>query len=119
MKRRIAVRNMIIISAGASLLPSCTSPSEESALRLKHIPLTGSQEKMLAELTETIVPKTSNFIGAKDLKSHEFILLMADDCASPEDQKTFIGGMKAFENVCKKKFDTTFVKCTPQQKLNS
>ena len=29
---------------------------------------------MLAELTETIIPKTNNFIGAKDLKSHEFIL---------------------------------------------
>ncbi|MFI5132132.1 MAG: gluconate 2-dehydrogenase subunit 3 family protein [Chitinophagales bacterium] len=116
MKRRTAVRNIIIISAGASLLPSCTSISDESSLRLKHIPLTGSQEKMLAELTETIIPKTSNFIGAKDLKSHEFILLMADDCASPEDQKTFTDNMKAFEDACKKKFNTTFVKCTPQQK---
>jgi hypothetical protein len=116
MNRRTAVRNIIVISAGASLLPACTTSSDESSLHLKNIPLTGSQENMLAELTETIIPKTSNFIGAKDLKSHEFMLTMIDDCALPEDQKNFIAGMKAFEDACKKKFDTSFVKSTPQQK---
>jgi hypothetical protein len=41
---------------------------------------------------------------------------MVDDCASPEDQKTFIENMKAFEDGCKKKFNTPFVKCTGQQR---
>lgn len=116
MKRRTAVRNIIIISAGASLLPACTTSTEESSLRLKNIPLSGSQEKMLAELTETIIPKTNNFIGAKDLKTHEFMLTMIDDCATPDDQKNFNAGMKAFEETCKKKFSDSFEKFTPQQK---
>jgi len=116
MNRRTAVRNIIIISAGAPLLPSCSSSPVESSLRFKHIPLTSSQEKMLVELTATIIPTTSNFVGAKDLQSHRFTLLMVDDCASPEDQGTFTDSMKAFEEFCKKKFDTTFVKCTPQQR---
>ena len=46
---------------------------------------------MLAELAETIIPKTKNFIGAKDLKAHEFLLTMVDDCMAPEDQKVFTG----------------------------
>lgn len=116
MNRRTAVRNIIIISAGASLLPGCNSSTEESTLHLKHVPLTRSQENMLAELTETIIPKTNNFIGAKDLKSEKFILVMVDDCASPEDQKMFTTSMKAFEDACKLKFNTTFVKATPEQR---
>lgn len=115
MKRRTAIRNIVIISAGASLLPSCTA-TDNSSLQLKNIPLTGSQENMLAELAETIIPKTGNFIGAKDLKSHVFLLTMMDDCTSPEDQKFFSDGMKAFEDACKKKFNAAFVKCTPQQR---
>jgi len=117
MNRRTAIRNVVIISAGAALLPSCTT-TDESSLHLKNIPLTGSQENMLAELTETIIPTTNNFIGAKNLKSHEFLLTMMDDCASPEDQKFFTDGMKAFEDACKKKFNAAFVKCTPQQKID-
>jgi|SRR6185295_14881189 len=116
MNRRAAVRNIVIISAGASIIPSCTSSTNESSLHLKHVPVTASQENMLAELTETIIPKTNNFIGAKELKSHEFILTMVDDCASPEDQKTFTQSMKAFEDACKKKFNADFLKCTPAQR---
>lgn len=115
MNRRIALRNIVIISAGASLLPACTT-TEENSLALKNISLTRSQENMLAELTETIIPKTNNFIGAKDLKSHEFLLTMMDDCASPEDQQSFIDGMKAFEDGCTQKFNSAFVECTAQQR---
>ena len=50
MKRRTAIRNVVIISAGASLLPSCMQESS-SSIPLKHISITGSQEQMLAQLT--------------------------------------------------------------------
>ena len=116
MNRRTAVRNIIIISAGASLLPACNSSNEETAIHLKHLPLTRSQENMLAELSETIIPKTNNFVGAEDLNSDKFILVMVDDCASPEDQQMFTTCMKAFEDRCKQKFNTTFVKAAPQQR---
>ena len=69
----------------------------------RNIPQAEAVEKMLAELAETIIPKTNNFIGAKDLKSHEFALIMMNDCAPPEDQKAFTDGMKAFEEGCQKK----------------
>ncbi len=115
MNRRTAVRNIVIISAGTSLLPACTS-ADKPSLQLKNLSVTGPEEKMLAELAETIIPGTSNFIGAKDLKSHEFLLTMIDDCASPEDQKSFTNDMKAFEQTCQKKYDNPFEKCTALQK---
>jgi hypothetical protein len=116
MNRRTAVRNIVILSAGASLLPGCTS-SDEGSIPLRHIPLSASQEKLMAELTSTIIPKTNDFIGATDLHSDRFVLLMIDDCASPDDQKSFTASMKDFDNSCRKKFSTGFVKCSPHQRV--
>ncbi len=115
MNRRTAIRNVVIISAGAAILPSCHN-ADKISLPLKHLSITGSQEKLLAALSETIIPGSSNFIGAKDLKSHEFVLTMVDDCASPEDQKKFTDGLAAFEELCKKKWDRAFENCTSQQR---
>lgn len=115
MNRRTAIRNVVIISAGAGLLPSCLGKDNVS-IPLRNISVTGSQEKMLAELAETIIPKTSNFIGAKDLKAHEFMLTMVDDCASPEDQKKFTEGLKAFDKLSHDKFGQLFTSYTAEQK---
>jgi hypothetical protein len=115
MNRRTAIRHVVIISAGAAILPSC-SQQDKATILLKNISLSGSQEAMLAELAETIIPKTRDFIGAMDLKAHEFVLIMIDDCTGPEEQKKFMAGMKEFENACRKKWNTSFVKCTLQQK---
>jgi Gluconate 2-dehydrogenase subunit 3 len=116
MKRRTAIRNVVIISAGAALLPSCSQKGKGSSLPLKNISLTGSEENMLAELAETIIPKTKDFTGAKELKAHEFILTMVDDCASPEDQKKFTEGLKSFDKLSHEKFGEIFSSYTADQK---
>src|SRR5262245_2688694 len=116
MNRRSAVRNIVIISAGASLLPACTSSTDETSLHLKNIPITGAQENMLADLTEAIIPKTNTFIGAKDLRNHEIVLIMMDDFASTEDEKALMNGMKSFEDTVRKKFNSSFTKSTSQEK---
>lgn len=115
MNRRTAIRNVVIISAGAAILPSCQH-ADKISLNLNHLAITGSQEKLLAALSETIIPTTSNFVGAKELKSHEFALIMIDDCASPEDQKKFTDGLVAFEDFCKKKWERAFENCTTEQR---
>jgi len=115
MKRRTAIRNVVIISAGASLLPSCMQESS-SSIPLKHISITGSQEQILSQLTEAIIPKTKNFIGANDLKAHEFMLTMIDDCVSPEEQKVFTEGLKDFDKLSHDKFGKAFTSFTPEQK---
>ena len=117
MNRRTAIRNVVIITAGAGLLPSCSN-NDKRVISLKNISITGSQEQMLAELTETIIPKTKNFIGAKDLKTHEFVLTMVDDCTSPEEQKKFTDGLKAFDKLSHDKFGQLFTGYTAKQKKN-
>ncbi len=106
MKRRTAIRNVVMASAGAVLLYSCKDKA--ASVALKNIPITGAEEDLLVELTETIIPKT-DFPGAKDLKTAEFILVMIDDCASPEDQQKFLAGVKAFK-------DAGFVEMSPEKR---
>jgi hypothetical protein len=115
MKRRTAIRNVVLISAGASLLPSCMQETG-SSIPLKNISISGSQEQMLAQLTEIIIPKTKDFIGANDLKAHEFMLTMIDDCTSPDEQKNFTEGLKDFDKLSHDKFGQLFTSFTPEQK---
>jgi len=72
-------------------------------------------ENMLAELAETIIPKTET-PGAKDLMAHLFVLKMVDDCAEKKDQEKYIQGMKAFEEWVKKKTSKTFVENSPAER---
>jgi hypothetical protein len=115
MNRREAFRLATIISAGAVLLPSCKM-ADKAGVVLKNLRLTGNQEETLAALTETIIPGTGNFIGAKQLESYKFLLTMMDDCNSPEDQQLFTTGMKKFEEACEQKFSTSFSKCSITQR---
>lgn len=112
MKRRTAIRNAVLVSAGAAFLYSC---QDKATIALKHIPLTGAEEDLLTDLTETIIPKTE-FPGATDLKTADFIFMMADDCLSPDDQSKFSAGMKAFDEVCKMKMGSRFVKLSKEKK---
>lgn len=115
MNRRSAIRHVVVISTGAILLPSCAG-DDKPVMALKNISLTGSQEKMLTALCDMIIPKTGSMIGAADLRSHEFVLTMIDDCTSPEDQQKFSKGMSSFEDACKNKWDSSFAKLTARQK---
>ena len=115
MNRRNAIRNVVLVTAGTALLPSCFR-NDKVSTPLKNISITGHQEKMLAELTETILPKTNNFFGAKELKAPEFILTMVDDCLNPEDQKKFTDGLIAFDKLSHDKFGQLFTAYTAKQK---
>lgn len=115
MNRRSAIRNVFIISTGAALLPACAG-EDKGVIPLKNLSLTGSQEKVLSALTESILPKTRSFAGAADLKAHEFLLTMMDDCTSPEEQKKFMEGQKAFNELTRNRFGQLFSGCSDQQK---
>ena len=69
----------------------------------------------MADLSDTILP-TTDTPGAKDVGAHLFALMMIDECYQPEEQKKFMSGLEAFQQLTKKKFDTSFSKLTPQQR---
>jgi hypothetical protein len=113
--RRVAIQQLFFICAGAAVLPACFRNEEQASIPLTKIKISGDQEKMLAELAETIIPKTDT-PGAKDLSTDLFILNMVDDCFPKEKQEKFTLGMKAFETFAEKKSGRSFADSSPEQK---
>jgi hypothetical protein len=89
MKRRTAIRNITLISLGGAILYSCKG--------------TASTDEVMSELTEFIIP------GIKDLRSGDFVLMMAHDCLPPEVQQKFSDGLKTFA-------DSGFVSMSPEKR---
>ena len=115
MNRRSSIKTLLVLSAGAALMHSCLQDKEKSSLSLNNIKITDREEELLSALSETIIPKTET-PGAKDVSAHLFALMMIDDCYSADDQHKFAKGLKAFEEFTNKKFDKSFVKCTPSER---
>lgn len=103
------------MAGGLALLPSCLRDEGKSTVLLKKISISLDQENLLAEVAETIIPKTDT-PGAKDLKLHLFVLKMLDDCEEKTDQQQFIKGL---DQLKQKSFDLhskSFQKLTVREK---
>ena len=115
MNRRVMVKQLVLATGAYLLLPACRENEHRSSLTLHNMKVDGDQEALLAELSETILPKT-NTPGAKDLHAHLFTLVMIDDCMNKEDQQKWMRGLKDFEKAAKTKLDKPFMESTPEQR---
>lgn len=106
MKRRSAIKNLMIFAGGIYLLPSCGGG--KSSIELKNLDILVGEEALLAEVAEAMIPKTANAPGAKDLNLHLFTLKMVDDCHSAEDQKAFKKGLTTLNKISLEKNEKPF-----------
>jgi hypothetical protein len=115
MNRRIALKQLGFISAGALLLPSCVKQERQVSITLKNIAITGDQEALLSEIAEAIIPATDT-PGAKEMNLQSFVLRMVDDCQDNETQKEFERGLNEFEKAVDKKYSKPFAECTASER---
>jgi hypothetical protein len=115
MQRRTAIKQLAFACGALLLIPSCMQDKSKAPFLLKKISIDSDQEKLIAELAETIIPKTDT-PGAKDVSAHLFALMMVDDCYKQEDQQKFIAGLEAFHVKSKKEFSKPFVNCTQDER---
>ncbi len=115
MKRRAALKDLVIIAGGITLLPSCLHHPGKASIALKNLDISADQERLLAEIASTIIPQTDT-PGAREMGSHLFVLKMLDDCYEKDVQQKFIQGLYQLENSTKKRFGNSFVNCTVDQK---
>ena len=113
--RRIAIQQLLLIWAGVALLPSCLHNEQKVSIPLKLIHIDPDDENMMAELAETILPKTDT-PGARDLSAHLFALKMVDDCFTKANQEKYIQGMKEFESFVMKKTGKPFAENSANEK---
>jgi hypothetical protein len=111
MNRRTVIKNLALVIGGAVLLPSCMNDDGSTFVKLKHINIDAAGQKLIADVAETIIPKT-NTPGAKDLNLPPFILKMLDDCYNKKDQLAFLAGLNDFNDMIKKKYNQSFSELT-------
>jgi hypothetical protein len=118
MNRRLVVKNLAWLAGAAVALPGCLQQAKEAktSIPLKHLDVSASQEKMLAEVCEIIIPKTDT-PGAKDLGLHRYVLKMLDDCTPKQQQQNFMTGLKQLEEASQKQYSQSFLAASAPQKL--
>lgn len=115
--RREALRQFAFVSAGMTLIPSCMQDRSKSALLLTKIKVSKDDEAMLAELCETIIPKTDT-PGAKELSAHLFVLMMVDECTKKEQQDEFMKGMSAFNEFNQQINNKKFLDANQEERIS-
>jgi hypothetical protein len=116
MQRRTAIKQFLILAGGAIVIPSCLNKEEGSSVTYKNIKITGEEEKILAEFGETLIPRGKT-PGAKDTYAHLYALRMIDRCTEKEVQQSFKKGLANLSQRAEKELGTSFLKASPQQRL--
>ena len=116
MQRRSAIKNLALTIGGTIVLPSWANAWNKESFQNSPFNISPSQENLLAEIVETIVPKTDT-PGAKELNIHQFTIKMVADCYDKKSQETFAKGFDLIDIAVKKDFSKSFVECDAKQKL--
>lgn len=107
MNRREAISKIALIMGGTLSGPTLFAMQRKESLNPLALSnaafiLTDMQRKILAEVAEHIIPKTTT-VGAKDVGVPAFIEMMLKDCYRAPDQMSFVEGLVDLE---KKNFMT-------------
>jgi hypothetical protein len=89
--------------------------SKQVTLDWKPVFLTNNQANLVAEITETILPKTTT-PGAKEIGVPQFVDKMLADLLSEKDQKDFIAGLETVDDRCREMNGKPFLECQPAQR---
>ncbi len=115
MQRRTAIKTIALTIGGAIVLPSWANAWNRESLQTSRF-ISSSQNALLAEIVETIIPKT-NTPGAKELDIHQFATTMVRDCYDKKAQETFTKGFELVDKNANNLFSKSFMDCDAKQKL--
>lgn len=101
MKRRKVIKNLLVICGTTWLIPACINEDGDQAKYFEGSWITNSDVKMMAEITEAIIPQTDT-PGAKKLGIHLFVLTMVMDCMSKKLQEGIKNGLKEIDRYALK-----------------
>jgi hypothetical protein len=113
--RRNALKRLVLVSAGAALLPACFHDYAKPATITKHFQLKDDQEEQLETLTTAIIPSGTT-PGAREVSAHVFVLKMLDDCFSKDDRDKFLRGLQQLDNASRQTAGAAFLKTDPTQR---
>jgi hypothetical protein len=119
MNRRDYIKNTAAVLGislvGISMSEIFVSCKKAANLDWKPMFFTKSQAALLAEIAETILPKTKT-PGAKEMGVPQFIDKMVQETMDEVSQKSLLEGLESFEDEVKSKYNTDFTSLNADQK---
>ena len=116
MQRRSAVKNIALTIGAAIILPSWANAWNRDSFLKNHFSIASAPENLLAEIVETIIPKT-NTPGAKELNIQQFVPKMIADCYDKKAQGIYAKGFELVDINAKNLFSKSFLECDTKQRL--
>ena len=118
MDRREALKKVAFLMGGAISATTMGVLFESFTVldKSKMVNFSVSDEAILAEFAEIIIPTTSACPGAKAAGLGSFIPMMIQDCYPSNLQTVFATGLKAMDDKCFAKFGKNFTTASNQEK---
>lgn len=119
MNRREALKNVAFLMGGAIsattmgvLFESFTLPEKEK----NQVSFSATDEEILAEFADIIIPTTASSPGAKAAGLGAFIPMILRDCYPANMQEIFASGLKAMQYKCSKEFNKDFLSMSVEER---
>ena len=106
MERRILIKQLMLLTGGVLLFPSCLRSDEDRIIEYNNFDLNESQILLMAKLSEFILPLKENPL-AKDERLHLFVIKMVDECLMFDEQKYFVSGIKELQSFIDEKYNSS------------
>lgn len=116
MDRRFLIKQLVLVTSGTLLLPSCLRPLKDSVTKYTNFDLTQAQLELMAGLSETVLP-LSQTPQANQEKLHLFVVKMVDECMPAQEQQRFVAGITALQQLAEKKHGSSNLPSDEQIKL--
>ena len=114
MNRRQAIQQLVVLSAGLSILPSCEW--EEAGPVYANVPLERGERTFIETLSKAILPTEGTPVELPE-KTVDFILTILNDCTAPADVQRYLTGLKEFRQGVEQVYNTRFKKIDPIQQV--
>lgn len=119
MNRREYIKNTALALglgvSGVAFFEIFIACAKDAKLSWKPVFLLPNQAATIAEIAETILPKTKT-PGAKELGVPQFIDKMVNDTMDAAGKEQFVNDLEAFDDVCKDKHGKNFVELEPAKR---
>lgn len=119
MDRRRALKNVAILLGTAIssstlgvLFEGFTIPENEK----NRVSFTATEEEILAEFADIIIPTTASSAGAKAAGLGTFIPMMIKDCYPADMQVLFAAGLKEMDSKCITTFNKNFLSLSVEER---
>ncbi len=117
MNRRDAIQRATMLLGGVLAAPIMAGAMGEVLNTGESLPVSATQESLLAELADVIIPDTKT-PGAKAAGVEKFIVRVMRDCYEKPEQEKFYAGLSKLNTDAQARFGKNFGELVSEQKID-